>query len=61
MVPAQALAALPQEKGLGEAAGTEPPAGAGQPRRGWGRSSEAWDPESFWRLGTAPGSGGWEG
>lgn len=25
---------------------------------GLGWSSEAWDPNSFWRLGTAPGSGG---
>lgn len=58
--PTQALAASPQERnGVKQREPSLRP-GRGGPE-GLGGRGEAWDPNSFRRLGTAPGAGGWGG
>lgn len=49
---------LTTRKEQAEAAGMEPQAQAGQPRRGWAGAVRPGDPNSFWRLGMAPGARG---
>jgi hypothetical protein len=60
-VPTQARAALPQERDWVKQQERSLRPGRGGPEGVGAGAVRFWDPKSFWRLGTAPGSGGWEG